>query len=382
MKTIFLIAKRFLMPRNVIEGGIINLISFLGLFIGAASIILSIAVLNGFQSILQDETRKIYGDYALVDFDYIKDIELISSFENNNIKYAPFYEEEFFLSKNNKQSLVSLKTVASTKFENFYDLKLIENNNELNDGEIIIGKSLADRMDFTIGDSISMYSTKLNMSYLAMPLTKEFIIKNIFSNRILRSDEFLMFTVSENDGPIDQIFTDVEILGEIDNITSVKEANIVSWKERNKQLFDATEIEKKITFFTLFLIIVVASFNLSSSIMQIATKKTREMAILSTLGMKRGNISSIFLVYGYLLALSAIISGILFALLIIYIQNTFGVFMLNPEFYLVSILPMEISFKDIALLLFYSIIIIGLFATLPLMLIKKIRPVELINKNI
>ena len=382
MKTIFLIAKRFLIPRNVVEGGIINLISFLGLFIGATSIILSIAVLNGFQSILQDETRKIYGDYALVEFDYIKDRELISSFENNNIKYAPFYEEEFFVSKNNKQSLVSLKTIASTKFENFYDLKLIENNKELNDGEIIIGQSLADRMDFSIGDSISMYSTKLNMSYLAMPLTKEFIIKDIFSNRILRSDEFLMFTVSENDSPIDQIFTDVEILGEIDNITSVKEANIVSWKERNKQLFDATEIEKKITFFTLFLIIVVASFNLSSSIMQIATKKTREMAILSALGMKKGNISSIFLVYGYLLALSAIISGILFALLIICIQNTFGVFMLNPEFYLVSILPMEISFKDIALLLFYSIIIIGLFATLPLMLIKKIRPVELINKNI
>ena len=382
MKTIFLIAKRFLMPRNVIEGGIINLISFLGLFIGAASIILSIAVLNGFQSILQDETRKIYGDYALVEFDYIKDRELITSLENNNIKYAPFYQEEFFVSKNNKQSLVSLKTIASTKFENFYDLKLIENNKELNDGEIIIGQSLADRMDFSIGDSISMYSTKLNMSYLAMPLRKEFIIKDIFSNRILRSDEFLMFTVSENDSPIDETFTDVEILGEIDNITSIKEANIVSWKERNKQLFDATEIEKKITFFTLFLIIVVASFNLSSSIMQIATKKTREMAILSTLGMKKGNISSIFLVYGYLLALSAIISGILFALFIIYIQNTFGVFMLNPEFYLVSILPMEISFKDIALLLFYSIIIIGLFATLPLMLIKKIRPVELINKNI
>ncbi len=382
MKTIFLIAKRFLIPRNVVEGGIINLISFLGLFIGAASIILSIAVLNGFQSILQDETRKIYGDYALVEFDHIKDRELISSFENNNIKYAPFYEEEFFVSKNNKQSLVSLKTIASTKFENFYDLKLIENNKELNDGEIIIGQSLADRMDFSIGDSIAMYSTKLNMSYLAMPLTKEFIIKDIFSNRILRSDEFLMFTVSENDSPIDETFTDVEILGEIDNITSVKEANIVSWKERNKQLFDATEIEKKITFFTLFLIIVVASFNLSSSIMQIATKKTREMAILSTLGMKKGNISSIFLVYGYLLPLSAVISGILFALLIIYIQNTFVVFMLNPEFYLVSILPMEISFKDIALLLFYSIIIIGLFATLPLMLIKKIRPVELINKNI
>ena len=109
MKTIFLIAKRFLMPRNVIEGGIINLISFLGLFIGATSIILSIAVLNGFQSILEDETRKIYGDYALVEFDSIKDRELIISFENNNIKYAPFYEEEFFVSKNNKQSRIFSK---------------------------------------------------------------------------------------------------------------------------------------------------------------------------------------------------------------------------------------------------------------------------------
>ena len=56
--------------------------------------------------------------------------------------------------------------------------------------------------------------------------------------------------------------------------------------------------------------------------------------------------------------------------------------MLNPEFYLVSKLPMVVSFNDIALLLFYSIVIIGLFATLPLMLIKKISPIQLINKNI
>ena len=92
--------------------------------------------------------------------------------------------------------------------------------------------------------------------------------------------------------------------------------------------------------------------------------------------------SGIFLVYGYLLAVSAIISGILFALLVIFIQHTFGIFMLNPDFYLVSKLPMVISFKDITLLLFYSIIIIGLFATLPLMIIKKISPIQLINKNI
>tara|TARA_B100000470_G_scaffold221040_1_gene210556 strand:+ start:668 stop:1816 length:1149 start_codon:yes stop_codon:yes gene_type:complete len=382
MNVIFLIAKRFLMPRNMLEGGIINIISFLGLFIGATSIILSVAVLNGFQGILEDETKKIYGDYAIINFDYDRDKELIENFEKNSIKYAPYYEEEFFISKNKKQSLVNLKTIESSRFDGFYDLELVKDNRGLSDGEIIIGKSLADKMDFSIGDSISIYSTKLNMSYLAMPFTKELLVTNIFKNRILRSDEFLIFTVSKEYSFPNKKFTDIEIVGDIDGVVTMPNNNIVSWKDRNRQLFEATEIEKKITFFTLFLIIVVASFNLSSSVMQIATKKTREMAILSTVGMSKNSISSIFLVYGYLLAITAIVSGILFALLIIYIQNTFGVFMLNPEFYLVSMLPMEISFKDISLLLFYSILIIGLFATLPLMLIKKIRPIELINKNI
>ena len=382
MNVILLIAKRFLMPRNMLEGGIINIISFIGLFIGAASVILSVAVLNGFQGILENETKKIYGDYAINNFDYTVDKELIDIFEKNDIQYAPYYEEEFFISKNKKQSLVNLKSVDRLKFKNFYDLELVSESQDLNHGEIIIGKSLADRMDFSIGDSISIYSTKLNMSYLAIPSIEELTIKDIFQNRILRSDEFLVFTISKDYNFPDKKFTDIEIIGNIENIIPLPNEQIVSWQQRNKQLFDATEIEKKITFFTLFLIIVVASFNLSSSVMQISTKKTREMAILSTFGMSENRISRIFLLYGYLLAVSAITSGILFALLVIFLQNTFGIFMLNPDFYLVSKLPMVISFKDIALLLFYSVIIIGLFATLPLMLIKKIRPIELINKNI
>ena len=382
MNVILLIAKRFLMPRNMLEGGIINIISFIGLFIGAASVILSVAVLNGFQGILENETKKIFGDYAINNFDYTVDKELIDIFEKNGIQYAPYYEEEFFISKNKKQSLVNLKSVDSLKFKNFYDLELVSESQDLNHGEIIIGKSLADRMDFSIGDSISIYSTKLNMSYLAIPSIEELTIKDIFQNRILRSDEFLVFTVSKDYNFPDKKFTDIEIIGNIENIIPLPNEQIVSWQQRNKQLFDATEIEKKITFFTLFLIIVVASFNLSSSVMQISTKKTREMAILSTFGMSKNRISRIFLLYGYLLAVSAITSGILFALLVIFLQNTFGIFMLNPDFYLVSKLPMVISFKDIALLLFYSVIIIGFFATLPLMLIKKIRPIELINKNI
>ena len=82
MNIIFLIAKRFLISRNLFQGGMINLVSFLGLFIGAASIVLSIAVLNGFQDVLGDETKKIYGDYILLDpnKDFIGNI-------NNDFQY-------------------------------------------------------------------------------------------------------------------------------------------------------------------------------------------------------------------------------------------------------------------------------------------------------
>ena len=196
MNVILLIAKRFLVPRNMLEGGMINIISFVGLFIGAASIILSVAVLNGFQGVLENETKKIYGDYAINTFDYVSDKELIDIFEKNGIQYAPYYEEEFFVSKNKKQSLVNLKSVDSSKFKNFYDLELVSESQDLNQGEVIIGKSLAERMDFSIGDSISIYSTKLNMSYLATPSIEQLVIKDIFKNIILRSDEFLVFTVS------------------------------------------------------------------------------------------------------------------------------------------------------------------------------------------
>ena len=67
MNIVFLIAKRFLISRNLFQGGMINIVSFLGLFIGAASIVLSIAVLNGFQNVLGDETKKLYGDYIFLE---------------------------------------------------------------------------------------------------------------------------------------------------------------------------------------------------------------------------------------------------------------------------------------------------------------------------
>ena len=376
MNVVFLIAKRFLISRNLFQGGMINIVSFLGLFIGAASIVLSIAVLNGFQNVLGDETKKLYGDYILLDTneDSVRNID-------SDFKYSPFSQEEFFVLKGNKQSLIKLKTVFTDQIDNFYDLDRL-NSNSLDNSDIIIGKSLAEKMSISIGDSISIYDTNLAVNNVTIIPHKKLFVKDIYNNRILRSDEFLAFnSFDKNNLPNE--FTGIEILGNIESLSGkYSEDKLISWKDRNKQLFDATEIEKKITFFTLFLIIIVASFNLSSSIVQISTKKTREMAILNAFGMTERKISMVFLTYGYLLSLTAIIGGVLLSSLLIILQNQFGFIMLNPEFYLVEKLPMKIGFKEISLLISFSIIIVGIFASLPLMIMKKINPIILINKNI
>ena len=376
MNVVFLIAKRFLISRNLFQGGMINIVSFLGLFIGAASIVLSIAVLNGFQNVLGDETKKLYGDYILLDTneDSVRNID-------SDFKYSPFSQEEFFVLKGNKQSLIKLKTVFTDQIDNFYDLDRL-NSNSLGNNDIIIGKSLAEKMSINIGDLISIYDTNLAVNNVTIIPHKKLFVKDIYNNRILRSDEFLAFnSFDKNNLPNE--FTGIEILGNIESLSGkYSEDKLISWKDRNKQLFDATEIEKKITFFTLFLIIIVASFNLSSSIVQILTKKTREMAILNAFGMTERKISMVFLTYGYLLSLTAIIGGVLLSSLLIILQNQFGFIMLNPEFYLVEKLPMKIGFKGISLLISFSIIIVGIFASLPLMIMKKINPIILINKNI
>ena len=376
MNIIFLIAKRFLISRNLLEGGMINIVSFLGLFIGSISIVLSLAVLNGFQDVLGNETKKIYGDYILLDsnIDSIRNI-------NNDFKYSPFYEEEFFILNNKKQSLIKLKTIFSDKIDNFYDLNR-SNDTSINKNDIIIGNSLSERMNISIGDSVSIYDTNISINSLAVIEDQQFFVKDIYQNRILRSDEFLVFGAFDEDNLPGEL-SGIELLGNVDVLQKkYSKDKLISWQDRNRQLFDATEIEKKITFFTLLLIIIVASFNLSSSIVQISTKKTREMAILNAFGMNERNISMIFLVYGYLLSLTAIVCGILSGLLIVIIQNQFGFIVLNPEFYLIDRLPMEISFKEISILLSFSIIIIGIFVSLPLLLMRKINPIILINKNI
>ena len=376
MKIYLLIAKRFLFPRNDFRSSTINFISFIGLFIGAAAIVLSVSVLNGFQGILQTEAKKIYGDYLVED---ISNTSFLRDLNMDNENYSIFQKNEFLIVSNNKQNLIEFKSVSNESLNDFYELDLQNNFKALSKEEVIIGNLLANRLNVDIGDSIQIISKDFKLNSYSLPDIYEFKVANIFSNRILRANDFLVFGVNK------EIFKNANFSAEINgDIGSIKDSSttFLSWEDRNRQLFEATEIEKKITFFTLLLIVLIASFNLSSSIMQISSNKIRDLAIFSSIGMKKNDIKKIFIIYSYLIGLSALCGGILFALLVILLQNKLSLIKLSPEFYLVDTLPMQIFIFDIALLLLGSVLLIGIFTNIPLRFINSLSPVKIINKQL
>lgn len=378
MKLYFLIAKRFLFPNKRFSSSIVNFISFIGLFIGAAAIVLSVSVLNGFQDILKSEYIKLNGQFLIEDYDKQLYESTKRYLDFNDSTYSIHNSDELLVIAQNKQSLIQLKSVTNQSLFNFYDLNLKENQEYLSDNEIIIGSSLASRLNLAIGDSVRVVSKDFKFNYFGIPEIREVVVANIFTNRILRADDSLVFGLL-NEPSIENLYFE---FNNSEAIISNTSSEILSWKDRNLQLFEATEIEKKITFFTLSLIILVASFNLCSSIMQITSKKLKDLAVLMSLGVNKSGIKIIFIIYSYLIGAGAILSGIFFAVLIIYLQNSFSLIKLNPEFYLVDTLPMNIFIGDIFLLIVGSLVLVGIFSLIPLRFVKDMSPNQIINRQI
>ena len=378
MSLSFKIAKSFLFKNDFFKNGVVNIVSFIGLFIGSLSIILSISVLNGFQNILKDETIKVHGEYLISNYNEVSDLSIIDEIKRNNIEHSIFDNEEFILSNNSSQKLVTIKNILNKNHLKFYKLNLINKGKDLKDNEMIIGKSLARSLNINVGDNVNIYSKNINLNSLALPTSTKFKVVNIYSNRILRIDDYLIFI--SNNNIINKNNLSLELIGDIEN-SRILEKRSLSWKDRNRQIFEATEVEKKITFFTLSLIIIIASFNLCSAIIQISSKKIREIAILMSIGMSKNSIRNIFILYSYLIGLSAISLGILTSLFLIFLQNRFSIITLNPDYYLVEKLPMVISIFDIFYVFLAAIVIIGIFSIIPLRFINHMSPNQIINKQ-
>ena len=396
------VALRYLKTRKK-EGflNIISIFSFIGISLGVAVLIIVMSVMNGFRSELVD---KIIGFNAHA---------VVKPYEN------PINSNIF---SNKKLRLISKKLVLSNSGEgviinrdytkgillrgygqkSFKRLKLAQNKNFLGNKElrrkhISIGKELSYLLNVDIGDKILLMSPAGVKTIVGLlPKQEAYIVDSIFESGLSDFDQniaFLNIYDLENFFSLDKKDRYLEVyLKKPEKIDENKiklsnifpNENIYTWADLNQSLFSALKVERNVMFIILSLIIIVAAFNIISGLTILVKNKTRDIAILKSIGVKNNSIMKIFFMIGFLIGSIATLFGILLGILFsIYIENirgfisnTFNVSLFPEEIYFLSKMPSEIDFNSIILIGTCSIFATCLVSIYPAIKASNLDPVK------
>ncbi len=395
---------RFLKARK--KDGFLNVISifsFIGISLGVAVLIIVMSVMNGFRTELINKivgfnshvTVKSYEDKG-IDQSKLnnKDLKLISE----NIIFSNSGEAIIF--KNNTSKGIVLR---GYKGEDFSKLEIIKNNKfkgnrlKLSKNYISIGNELSFALDLKIGDEITLMSPSGVETIIgSMPKQKTFIITSIFNSGLADFDNNIALINIET---LDEFFgyetkdRNLEIyLKNPNNIESQKhlvqkifdKEFVYSWADMNSSLFSALKVERNVMFIILSLIIIVAAFNIISGLTILVKNKTRDIAILKSIGVLNKSIVKIFFLIGVIIGTSATIFGIFLGVTFsVYIENfrqflssTFNISLFPEEIYFLSKMPSEINPSSILLISVCSILITIIVSIFPAFKAAKLDPIQ------
>ncbi len=363
------IAKRFLMGGwSSGPSKLTGWMSIIGLCIGSIAMILSIAVLNGFENRVIDKIIGFESDIRLTKIeDFNSTIDIVNNI--NGVKSVmPFQERKgLVLAKGGVQRMVTLKAIEIEKFTSFYDINSFTKSNYGNQPIVYLGEMTARRLNVREGEVVRLLSPIDHGYSWGMPTQIQCVVGGIFNIQVLDLDDKIAFIPLEIG---EKLFIrksnpdgiDVRLL-EGYNIDSVANelrnkilgAKVETWGDLHQELFGAMRFERIGTLIVLSLIIVVACFNLVTTLVLVVAQKTREFGILQVLGSNKKTIESIVMYQGGLISSFGIVSGLIIGLFFVYLQNIFGIIPLPEDIYFTSSLPMVIFLKDIIAILTISI---------------------------
>ena len=396
------IAFRYLFTRK--KDGFINIIStfsFLGISLGVAVLIVVMSVMNGFRTEL---INKINGfNPHLKIFSYNDTIDL-TKLKNENVSKI---SENFFLSNAGEAVIIHnsyTKGIVLRGYlkDDFSKLKVINNDNfvgnkSISYNHISIGKELSFVLDVDIGDKINILSPSSVMSIAgSLPKQKSFIVESIFESEINEFNQNIAFLnlndledffgFEKNKRYLEVVLKDpkkIEIKKKFFQQIFDKQS-ITSWADMNQSLFSALKVERNVMFIILSLIILIAAFNIISGLTILVKNKTRDIAILKSIGVQNTSIIKIFFLVGFIIGalstLSGIIIGIFFSKNIesvrILISNLFNVSLFPEEIYFLSKIPSEIDPFFIFIISLFSVVITCLVSIFPAMRASKLDTIK------
>ena len=368
-----LIARKFMFSRKEVgPSRFTGSIAIIGIAVGTMAMILSVSVLNGFESRIIEKIIGFEGDVKVSgDIDYEKNINNLNSVDN--VEDFLLYKERkgLILGKDSVARMISMKSVDIDKIKTFYEINL----DDIIDSDlpvIVLGKTTASRLNLNIGDEVKIMSPLDQNAIWGFPRQVKSIVGGIFDVQVLDFNDRVAFIPLEIGKKLfirkknyDGI--DIKIKKDSDpNIVknSIKEiipnSKTETWKELHSKLFSAMKLERIGSLIVLSLIVLVGCFNLSTTLMLITIQKIKQFGILSALGATKTIIRDIIIRQGIFTGSIGIILGLSIGLSAVMIQNIFGIIKLPGDIYFTSNLPMIIYFSDFLLIALIAIIMVSL----------------------
>ena len=381
---------------------IISIFSFIGISLGVAVLIIVMSVMNGFRTELMN---KIVGFNAHIT---VKPYENSINLENFDKKDLEVISKELIFS-NSGEAIIINRNYTKGVILRGYDSKdfpkldvvnrgnLIGKSNQLIKNSISIGKELSFNLDLVVGDNLSIISPiGIETIIGSLPKQEIFTISSIFDSGLADFDTniaFINLDTLENFFGIKKKDRNLEIyLNDPSNIDEIKikiqkifkNEFIYTWADMNRSLFSALKVERNVMFIILSLIIIVAAFNIISGLTILVKNKTRDIAILKSIGVLNKSIVKIFFLIGVIIGSSAtffgIFLGIMFSLYIEnlrgFLSNTFNISLFPEEIYFLSTMPSEINPISIFIISICSIFTTIIVSIFPAIKASKLDPVK------
>ena len=379
---------------------IISIFSFIGIALGVAVLIIVMSVMNGFRTELIEKIIGFNPHVVIKPYEKSINENLFDNKDLNTLSNTFVYSnsgEGVLINKKYTKGLLlrgylpdDFKKLAIVKSDKF------RGNKKIISKFISIGKELSFSYDIKIGDKILIMSpTGVQTIVGNLPRQETYIVDSIFDSEIADFDQNVAF-INLND--LESLFDletskrNLEIyLKNPRNIETNKKKlekifknyYLYTWSDLNKSLFSALKVERNVMFIILSLIIIVAAFNIISGLTILVKNKTREIAILKSIGVQNKSIAKIFFMVGFLIGtlatLSGIILGVLFSFYIEnireFLSNTFNITLFPEEIYFLSNLPSEINPYSILIIAISSILATTVVSIYPAIKASKMNTV-------
>ena len=394
---------RYLKPKK--KDGFLNIISifsFIGISLGVSVLIIVMSVMNGFRTELVNKILGFNPHVIIKPYSHS-----ITSSKISQIKLKNF-SEELILTNSGEGVLINKEytkglVIRGYHIEDFSKLDFIKKGNFIGDPNklinngISIGKDLSLNYNIKLGDKVLIMSPSGIQTIIGnLPKQETYIITSIFDSGLSNFDQNIAFI---NIASLESLFDfdpserNLEIyLRDPTKIELVKpiiqkifnEEFVYTWADMNNSLFSALKVERNVMFIILSLIIIVAAFNIISGLTILVKNKTRDIALLKSIGVQNNSITKIFFMVGFIIGSSATIFGIFLGVLFsIYIENIrffissiFKISLFPEEIYFLSKMPSEININSIFIISLSSIIVTILVSIYPAMQASKQDPIK------